>query len=43
MKYVVEMGSSAIIYITMFHEDGFSHTKIDWGGIHEHTDSMVIA
>jgi hypothetical protein len=28
MKYAVEMGSGAMIYITKFHEDWFRHSKV---------------
>jgi hypothetical protein len=42
MKYAVEMGSGAMIYIPKFHKDGFSHSKVDKGK-HRHIDSMVIA
>jgi hypothetical protein len=36
MKYAVEMGSGAMIYIT-----SFRHSKVDKEGIQRHTDSMV--
>jgi hypothetical protein len=44
MDYAVEMDSGAMVYIycTKFHIDWFSRSKI-YGGIHRHTDSMVIA
>jgi hypothetical protein len=29
MKYVVEMGSDAVIYITKFHKDWFRHSKVN--------------
>jgi hypothetical protein len=32
MKYAVEMGSGAMIYITKFHKDWFRHSKVDGGG-----------
>jgi hypothetical protein len=35
MKYAIEMGSGAMIYIPSF-------IKIVSGGIHMHTDSMAI-
>jgi hypothetical protein len=42
MKYVVEMGSSAMIYIQIFIVSNIK--KIDAGcGQHRHTDSTVIA
>jgi hypothetical protein len=48
MKYDVEMGSGAMIYIYIyiyikFHEDLFRHSKVYMGGIHRHTDRMVIS
>jgi hypothetical protein len=43
MKYAVEMGSDAMIYVqTKFHIDWFSHSEV-YMGIHRHTDSMVIS
>jgi hypothetical protein len=35
MKYAVEMGSNAVIYITKFRKDWFRHSKVD-------TDMMEI-
>jgi hypothetical protein len=32
MKYAVEMGTDAMIYIPKFHKDWFSHSKVDGGG-----------
>jgi hypothetical protein len=32
LKYAVEMGSGAMIYITRFHKDWFRYSKVDWGG-----------
>jgi hypothetical protein len=42
MKYAVEVGSGAMIYITKFHKDWFQHSKVDRGGYTD-TDSMEIA
>jgi hypothetical protein len=42
MKNAVEMGSVAIIYIPSFIKIGSGIQKLI-GGIHGHTDSMVIA
>jgi hypothetical protein len=43
MKYAAEMGSGAMIHVhTNFHKNYFTHPKVD-GGIHRHTESMVIA
>jgi hypothetical protein len=42
MKYAVEMGSGAVIYIPSFIKIGSGVRKLI-GGIHRHTDSMVIA
>jgi hypothetical protein len=38
MKYSVEMGSGAMIYIhcTRFHKDWFSHSKVDRGDSQTH-------
>jgi hypothetical protein len=42
MKYAAEMGSGAMIYIPSFiHIDSGIRKLI--GGIHRHTDSMVIS
>jgi hypothetical protein len=41
MKYAVEMGSGATIYITSFIETGSKHSKVDGGD--RHTDSKVIS
>jgi hypothetical protein len=35
MKYAFKMGSGA-----KFHEDWFRNSKVNFGGIHRHTDSM---
>jgi hypothetical protein len=41
MKYAVEMGSGAFIWVhTKFHEDWFSYSKVDGA---TQTDSMEIA
>jgi hypothetical protein len=40
MKYAVEMGSGAMIYIPSFIKSGSGIQKLI-GGIHRHTDSMV--
>jgi hypothetical protein len=43
MKYAVQMGSVAMIYIyTKFHKDWFRHSKVVWwgGGGYADTDSM---
>jgi hypothetical protein len=42
MKYAVEMGSGAMIYISSFIKIGSGVLKLI-GGIHRHTDSMKIA
>jgi hypothetical protein len=42
MKYAVEMGSGAMIYIPSFMKTGSGTQKLI-GGIHRHTDSMEIA
>jgi hypothetical protein len=42
MKYAVEMGSGAIMYIPSFIKIGSGVQKLI-GRIHRHTDSMVIA
>jgi hypothetical protein len=41
MKYAVEMGSSAIMYMPGFIKIGSGIQKLI-GGIHRHTDSMEI-
>jgi branched-subunit amino acid transport protein len=41
MKYAVEMGSVAIVYIPSFIKSGSSIQKLMWG-IHKHTDNIVI-
>jgi hypothetical protein len=43
MKYAVEIGPDAMKYITKFHKDWFRYSKVDSGGIHRNTDSMVMA
>jgi hypothetical protein len=43
IKYSVEMGSGAMIYIPSFTKFGSAIQKLMGGGIHRHTDSMVIA
>jgi hypothetical protein len=42
MKYTVEMGAGAMIYIKI-HKDWFRHSEVNSRGIHKHTDSTVIA
>jgi hypothetical protein len=42
MKYAVEMGSEAIIYVPSFLKIGSGIQKLI-GGMHRDTDSMVIA
>jgi hypothetical protein len=42
MKYAVEMGSGAMIYIASFVKFGWGIRKLIWR-IHRHTDSMEIA
>jgi hypothetical protein len=45
MKYAVEIGSGAMIYIyiyTKFHKDWFSLSEV-YVGVHRHTDSKLIA
>jgi hypothetical protein len=29
MKYTVQVGSGAMIYISMFHKDWFEHSKVN--------------
>jgi hypothetical protein len=43
MKYAIEMGSDAVIYITKFNKDWFPHSKVNRARIHRQTDSMVIS
>jgi hypothetical protein len=38
MKYAIEMGSGAMMYIQSFIEIGSSTQKLMRGGIHRHTD-----
>jgi hypothetical protein len=42
MKYAVEVGSSAMIYIPSFIKTGSGIQKLIWG-IHRHKNSMEIA
>jgi hypothetical protein len=42
MKYAVEMGSGAVIYIPSFIKIGSVIERLI-GGIHRHTDSMAIS
>jgi hypothetical protein len=42
MKYAVEMGSVAMIYIPIFIKIGSGIQKLMEGGIHRHTDRMEI-
>jgi hypothetical protein len=42
MKYAVEMGSDAMIHIPSFIKIG-SDIQISIGGLHRHTDNMVIS
>jgi hypothetical protein len=42
MKYTVEIGSGAMIYIPSFIKTVLKHSKLI-GGVYEHTDSMVIS
>jgi hypothetical protein len=42
MKYASEMGSGAMMHIQIFIKIGSAVQKLI-GGIHRHTDSMVIA
>jgi phospholipase C len=32
MKYAIEIGSGAMMYVLKFHEDWLSHSEIDKGG-----------
>jgi hypothetical protein len=41
MKYAVEMGSGAVIYIPSFIKIGSAIQNLTWR-IYRHTDSMVI-
>jgi hypothetical protein len=43
MKYAVEMGSGAIVYIPSFIMIGFGIQKLTGEWILRHTDSMVFA
>jgi hypothetical protein len=43
LKYAVEMGTGAMIYITKFHEAYFRYSEVNKRGSHIGTDSMVIA
>jgi hypothetical protein len=45
MKYAVERGSGATMYITKFHKNVFRHSKLNGGRrfIHRHIDSMMIS
>jgi hypothetical protein len=43
MKYAVEVGSGAMIYIPSFIKTGSGTQKLMGGGIHRHTDIMEIA
>jgi hypothetical protein len=43
VKYAVEMGSGAMIYMPSFIKIGSAIQKLIGRGIHRHTDSMVIA
>jgi hypothetical protein len=42
MKYAVEMGSGVMIYIKSLIKIGSGIQRLMGGGIHRHTDSMVI-
>jgi hypothetical protein len=42
MKYAVEIGSGAMIYIPSFIKFGSGIQKLVWM-IHRHTDSMIIS
>jgi hypothetical protein len=42
MKYAVEMGSGAMVYISSFIKIGSGIQNL-MGGIHRHTDCMEIA
>jgi hypothetical protein len=42
MKYAVGMGSSVMIYITKFRKDWFSHSNVNKGGTHRHTDIRLL-
>jgi hypothetical protein len=41
MKYAVEMGSGVMTYISSFIKTGSAIQKLN-GGIHRHTDSMLV-
>jgi hypothetical protein len=43
MKYAVKMGSDAVIYISSFIKVGSGIHTLSGGGVHSHTDRMVIA
>jgi hypothetical protein len=43
MKYALEMGSNAMIYIQSFIKIGSAFQMLMVWGIHRHTDSMVIS
>jgi hypothetical protein len=42
VKYAIEMGSCAMTYIPSFIKRGSGIQKLIGGGMHIHTDSMVI-
>jgi hypothetical protein len=43
MKYAIDMGSGAMVYISSFIKTGSATQKFTGGGVLRHTDSMVIA
>jgi hypothetical protein len=42
MKYAVQMGPGAMVYITI-HKDWFRRSKVNSWGRHRYADSMAIA
>jgi hypothetical protein len=42
MKYAVEMGSGSMVYVSSFLKTD-SDIQKSIGGIHRHTDSMIIS
>jgi hypothetical protein len=41
MKYAVEMGSCAMIYITKAHKDWLNHSKVSRGFTHTHSKDIA--
>jgi hypothetical protein len=43
MKYAAEMGSDAMVYVHSFIKIGAGIRKLMGGGLHRHTESIVIS